>query len=256
MSTVTQPSAPGTSLSAIKLISSALRLIGVIASGETAPADAANDSLEVLNMMIDGWNADRLTIYTIAINDFPFVANKQTYTLGTGGDFNIPRPPEITGASVVLLTNPGQPLERPLRIAINEKEWQDVSLKAVVSTFALIMYDDGAFPLRNLSFWPIPQEVDNFRLYSWQPLAQWSSLATVLTFPPGYYEAIRYNLAVRLAEEFNAPQSPGIVALANSSLAKIKTANIPMNKLKCDEAYVGTSDPGLTNYRSELFNIP
>ncbi len=80
---------------AFDLITSALRLTGVYASDEEPSFGDANQSLTVLNDMIDAWNADRLAIYTTRIDDFPFVNSQQAYTIGTGGDFNIPRPARI-----------------------------------------------------------------------------------------------------------------------------------------------------------------
>lgn len=95
----------------LDLISSSLRLINVLAAGETCPTDMASDALNVLNDMIDSWNTQRLAIYTTRIDDFPLTLNKQVYTLGAGGDFNIARPSQITGASSILLYNPTNPVE-------------------------------------------------------------------------------------------------------------------------------------------------
>ena len=246
---------PGLKQNAMQIIASALRLIHVLAPGESPTTDEAQDSLAVLNQMFDAWNADRLTIYTIAITDFPLTPSKSVYSLGAGGDFDFARPAKITRASIVLLYNAVQPLERPLKIYVNEKEWQEVSIKAIPSTFPLAMYDDGAFPFRNLTFWPIPLENHNFRLYSWGPLNQFPDLTTPYQFPPGYAEAIRYNLSLRLVDEFSGELGPTLVQGAVQSLAKIKIMNTPLTKLACDEAMVGDADPGITNYRSELFNI-
>ena len=76
-------------MTALDLISSALRLINVMASGETTPIDMASDSLMVLNDMIDSWNTERQSIFTTRIDDFPFVLGQQNYTLGTGGDLSL-----------------------------------------------------------------------------------------------------------------------------------------------------------------------
>jgi hypothetical protein len=79
-------------VTALSLITSALRLIGVIASGEAVPIDEANDSLMVLDQMIDAWNADHLAIYTSSSSDYALIAGQQEYTLGPGGDWNSNRP--------------------------------------------------------------------------------------------------------------------------------------------------------------------
>jgi len=63
---------------------------------------------------------------------------------------------------------------------------------------------------------------------------------------------IRYNLAVRLAPEFQSPLRPEVSGLALSSLAKVKAMNAKNETL--------TSDLGVgrlsSKVRNELFGIP
>jgi hypothetical protein len=238
------------------LIASALRLINALASGEVPSAAEANDALLTLNMMLDAWAIDRLTIYNIASQDFALTATQQAYTLGTGGNFNAARPPKISRVSIVILSNPVNPLELDMDYTTSEEEWQDIQLKATSSTYPSLCYDDAAYPLRNLSLWPVPNDsTSKLRIYSWVALSQFADLVTSYNFPPGYAEAIRFNLALRLSPEFGGNMPESVPALAQQALAKIKTANVPVNKLKCDDAVVGGTAAG-ANYRQELFNIP
>src|SRR5229473_6914314 len=115
---------------ATDLISSALRLVNALASGEVPSAAEANDALLILNMMLDAWSIDRLMIFTVAIQDFPLVAGQQVYTMGTGGNFNTSRPPKIERMSIVLLSNPTNPLELSMLYTTSEAEWQAILLKA------------------------------------------------------------------------------------------------------------------------------
>jgi hypothetical protein len=236
---------------ALDLIASSLRLINVMASGETVPIGMANESLAVLNDMIDSWNTDRLAIYTTRIDDFPFVLGKQSYTLGTGGDFNIPRPAQIDAMSSILIYNPDNPVEVPITM-YTVSDWQNqVPVKKVTGNFPLICYDDGGFPLRTLNFWPIPTiQPNNFRLYSWQALPA-QSLAVAVNLPPGYKEAFRYNLAIRLGAEFAAPIPASVAQIAVESLARLKTINAPDLKLRSDLV----PDPSGYNYKADLFGI-
>lgn len=247
---------PGIQFAALDLIKQGLRMIGVLDSGEDPSGDEAGDSLASLNQMLDAWNAEKLAIFTTRIDDFALVANKQTYSLGAGGDFNLARPPRLESASIVLTSDPANPLELPIPIYTTE-EWQErILLKKVQSTFPLMAYDDGAFPLRNLTFWPVPQETNTARLYSWQPLNLFPDLATQFTFPPGYAEAIKYSLAVRLAAEFPGIQmQPALPLLAQQAIARIKTINAVAVTLKCDDG-VTSRQRGQQNYRAELFGIP
>lgn len=218
------------------LIASSLRLIGVLASGETPSGNEIADALVILQQMMDSWQSERLNIFTLNINEFPMVPGQQVYTLGTGGNFNMTRPASIERMSVVWLANPAQPLELPLEM-VTDGGWQAIPIKLISSTLPIKCYDDGAFPLRNLNFWPIPTIVDNVRIYSWAPLTTFD-LTTDITFPPGYLKAIRYALAVDLAPEFGRPVPPEVAAQALLSIAKLKTMNAPLIEAFCDEALV------------------
>jgi hypothetical protein len=236
---------------ALDLISSALRLVNVMAAGEQTPIAMANDSLMVLNDMIDSWNTDRLAIYTTRTDDFPFVLGQQSYTLGTDGNFNIPRPARITGMSTVQLTDPSNPVEIPI-VMYTDDQWQNqLPVKIVTGSIPLICYDDGAFPLRTLNFWPIPTDQPNSaRIYSWVALPA-QTLTTEVSFPPGYRQAFRYELAVLLAAEFAAPVSPTVATIAIESKARVRSINAPELSLRSDLV----QDPSGYNYRADLFNM-
>lgn len=238
---------------AFDIITSALRLVGVLASDEEPSIGDANQGLSVLNDMIDSWNAQRLAIFTTESNDFPFVLGQQSYTLGTGGNFNIPRPARIEAMSAILLNNPANPIEVPITMVSTEFWQTQIPVKVVDSSFPLICYDGGEFPLRVLNFWPIPTtEPNSVRIYSWQALTAPPKLDSVVAFPPGYAEAFRYNLAVRMGAEFAAPASSVVVTLALQSLATVKTMNAPDLELRSDLA----PNPAGWNYKADMFGIP
>jgi len=238
---------------ALQLITKALRLINANAADEPLDVGQANDALDVFNDMVDAWNADRLSIYTTKSQDFDLVLGKQVYTLGPGGDFDAPRPAQIDGMSSILLYNPEVPVEVPI-VMVTVDQWQtQYPVKNVQSSFPTVCYDDGSFPLRSLSMWPIPTEQpgNRIRIYSWQALDQPATLQTSVTFPPAYAEAFKYNLAIRLAPEYQAPLRPEVAAIAADSLAKLKTMNAPELLLTSDLLPA----PDGANYRAYLFGI-
>lgn len=237
--------------SALDLITSSLRLIGVYASGETVRTSDANDSLMVLSQMIDSWNADRASIFTTSSTDFPLVLNKQAYTLGPGGDFDAQRPAQIDSMSAILLTNPANPVEIPIDMYTVDQWQNEVPVKVVNGSFPQGCYDDGGFPLRTLNFWPIPTQANSVRIYAWQAIGAPTSLNSTLSYPMGYAEALRYNLAVRLSAEFGAALPPAVSAIAIDSLARIKSMNAPELTLQSDLV----ASPAGYNYRADMFGI-
>jgi len=238
--------------SAGDIIRRAMLLIEALGTGEVPTAAEAQDALLTLNEMMDAWDADGYLIFTTRIDDFPISSAQQTYTLGAGGDFNIDRPAFIDRASIVIVSNPSQPLEYPIPI-YSTQDWQEkIPIKTVPGNLPLLVYDDGAFPLRNLTFWPSQFDNVNFRLYSWQRLQQFTDLTTLYSFPPGYARAIRWNLALDLAPEFGVEPSALVAANAMKYLGEIRASNPDDAQLRSDLRESTTP----SKIRTELFNIP
>lgn len=239
---------PGLAIAAQNIINSALRLIVALQSGEVPSAAESNDALFVLNQMIDSWNAERLMIFVIQREVFSLVSNQQTYTMGPGGQFNTARPAKIDRISVINFYNPPQPPELPLDY-INQQEWQNIPVKNILSALPQVVWDDQAFPLRNLNYWPIPNQTPlQTAIYDWVALSYFPNLTNQFIFPPGYVEAIRFNLAVRLAAEWRGatPAPPTVVALADESKQRIESINAPIVEIRCD--------PALTTANQSLYN--
>jgi hypothetical protein len=245
-------------LKAIDLISSAARLAGILASGEALQGNESSDCLLILQQMIDEWQTDRLKIFTENINTFPFTLGQQTYTLGTGGNFNMARPAKIHRMGCQILSNPTQPSEVPITL-LDVDGWANVRVKNITGSYPLFCYPDYSFvgnpALMTLYFWVIPGLTSNVVIYSWQPLTTFPDLATTdLIFPPGYAQALRYNLAVLLSPEFDTQLKPEVAAIAAASLAALKDINLPAPILRCDPGLSGT---GTSQYdwRSDTFIV-
>jgi hypothetical protein len=220
------------------LIASSLRLIGVLASGETPSAAEAADGLMILNDMVDLWQTERLMIFTTGRQVFHLTAGVQAYTMGLpGGTFAVPRPTRIEAAGIINLANPAQPLELPMEM-LTLDQWAAIPVKNIASALPLKVYDDGGFPLRVLSYWCIPNLAVDTALYTWSALSQFADLVTDYPFPPGYAKALRYNLAVDLAPEYGRSVTPEVAIQAVASQAIIKSLNTPVADLRCDPALV------------------
>ena len=49
-------------------------------------------------------------------------------------------------------------------------QYGSIMVKNTVSEFPMKFYDNGDYPLRTVSVWPIPVKCFNVRLWLWQPL--------------------------------------------------------------------------------------
>lgn len=251
---VPTPGPPGLTVTSMQIIQTALREIGVLASGETPSAAEGNDALAILNQMVDSWNAQRLLIFTIQRQVFPLVTGQQTYTMGAGGNFNVPRPPKIERMGVIVTNNPIQPLELPLDY-LTSAQWAAIPVKNIQSSLPQQVWDDEQFPLRNLNYWPVPVPTTGpiqTAIYTWTAVSTFNDLgATQFSFPPGYLRALTSNLAIELAPGFGVQNiSESLATKATDSKAVIEIMNAPLVDLRCDPALV-YSEKSLYNWISD-----
>jgi len=217
------------------IIEDSLRLIGVLGTGMTSTDAEAQDALRQLNRMLETWNLESMMSFsTDRHNTLALTASTQTYTIGTGGTFNVTRPIEIEGASIRF--NPSsEDTEIPLGI-LYEEQWHSIPDKDTESTVPSSLYYEPEYPLGKVHLWPIPSvNTHQLILYVRNPLGALAALATTVQFPPGYEEAIVYNLAVRLAPGFGRPPDVFVIDTARTTKAKIKIANARPRYMKMDE---------------------
>lgn len=218
------------------LIFSSLRLIGVLAVGETPSAQEQTDAFNALNILLDSFSADNLMIPAMVVETFTTVAGQQTYSMGPGGNFNTSRPTRIVDVQTVVLgSNPRQTL--PMKM-INIDQFASIFVKSVQSTIPLWMYNDNAFPAVNLSIWPVPQQNSQLDIWSQKDLAQFATVDDLVALAPSGVRMLKYNLAVELAPEYGkTDMDPKITATAIGAINLYKRA-INMNK----PYYMGTDD--------------
>lgn len=81
----------------IDIVSSALRAIGALESGEAPDASSANDAFNMLNDMLAQWSNDRMMIHYVTEVVFPLTPNKYQYTIGAGGQIGAVLTGSISG---------------------------------------------------------------------------------------------------------------------------------------------------------------
>lgn len=203
------------------LIKGSLRLLGVIASGETPTAAEQADALSSLNSMIESWSNDGFLIFEEKREEFTLSISTQDYSIGSGATFDTVRPQTIMNAGA---KESATDVEVPIRV-FNQDEWARIAVKGARSTLPLGIYYNPTYPNGTISVWPIPTLASKLVLYSLKPLTGFPTIDTTVTLPPGYERMLRYNLAVEIAPEYGRPVSPEIAAIASESMALIKRAN-------------------------------
>jgi hypothetical protein len=212
----------------------------VLHEGQGPNLDDIRDSMFVLNSMLEAWSLERLNIFTVQPATYPLVGGQQVYTIGEGAaDFDAPRPIRLERVNRKIFAETGA-YELPVEI-LNMEQWADIGIKSTLSTIPTRCYLDNQYPVANLHFWPVPSVTCEVVLYTWQAIQTgYTDVAVDVVYPPGYSDAIRYNLATRLAPEWGVSLRPDVAELAISTKAAIKRINKPTMYLGCDDALLRT----------------
>jgi len=195
------------------LIESSLRVLGVYAAGETVSNDDLEAGLESLIFMLRHWSAKNIRLYYTK-QDTVTLTGAASYTIGSGGDCDTVKPVSIRGARM-----DGDTV--PMRI-IDEDQYRRLKAAGISGAVEYLWYSPE-YPLGKL--YPLPAGSGTMYLDSLKPLTEPTLITSSIAFPPEYDEAIKYNLAVRLADEYGRMPSAMTLALARDGLEDVETRN-------------------------------
>ena len=225
---------------ALTIITDALLDLGVIAGEETPAASDASGGLRKLNNLLDAWNIDPTLAYGAYENVFNLTPNQGVYTLGAGGDFNIPRPNRFLSAYIRDTSLPvEQRYDQPIEI-FNDQEYADLPYKAWTSTYPFLgIFIDSTFPLQNVYLNPVPNS-SQYQLVLWtEGVLSNLTLDQVISLPPGYKRALTANLTIELAAQYGQPVAQTTAMIASSSKADIRALNQQFNTLSLPRQLTG-----------------
>lgn len=218
-------------------IKSSLRLIGMLAEGETPSSETSADALEAMNLMIDSWSAERLSVYSTQDQVFTWPASTISRTLGPTGDFVGNRPVEVDDATYFKDSSTG--ISYGIKI-INQQQYDGIAVKTVTSTYPQVIWINMDMPNISMYVYPVPTRALEWHFISVTELAQPATLATTLVFPPGYKRAFKYCLACEIAAEFGVEPPPRVQQIAIAAKRVLKRINNPNDIMSLPYAIVGT----------------
>jgi hypothetical protein len=218
-------------------INRALRLIGMLAEGETPSSETSNDCLVALNQMIDSWNTERLSVFSTQDQVFTWPAGFINRTLGPTGDFVGNRPILLDDATYYrdASTNVSYGIKM-----INQQQYDGIAVKTVTSTYPQVLFINMTYPDVDMYIYPKPTRDLEWHFVSVEELTQPATLNTVLAFPPGYLRAFTYALAMEIAPEFGVEPSPQVQRIAMTSKRDLKRINNPDDVMSMPYAIVAT----------------
>ena len=218
-------------------INGALRLLGVLAEGETPSAETSQDALRAMDQMIDSWNTERLAVFSTQDQVFTWPAATLSRTLGPTGDFVGNRPILLDDATY--FKDPSTGVSYGIKM-INQQQYDGIAVKTVSSTFPQVIFTNMTYPDIEMFIYPRPTRDLEWHFISVEELTQPATLVTNLTFPPGYLRAFRYNLACELAPEFGVEPSPQVQRIAMYSKRNLKRINNPDDIMSMPYSIIAT----------------
>jgi len=218
-------------------INRALRLLGVLAEGETPSAATSQDALTALNQMIDSWNTERLSVFNTQDQMYTWPAGQITRTLGPSGDFTGNRPVLLDDATYY--RDPGTNVSFGIKF-INQQQYDGIAVKTVTSTYPQVMWINMEYPNITMTVYPKPTRDLEWHFISIEELSQPATLTTDILFPPGYLRAFTYNLAMEIAPEFGIEPSPQVTRIAMTSKRNLKRINNPDDIMSMPYSLVAT----------------
>lgn len=202
------------------IINRSLRLLKVIAANESGAAADLDTGLLALNDMLDSWGISRNNVFSTVIETFPLVLNQATYTIGVAGNFNTINPISMEESSFVRYQSVDYALKK-----IDEDQYSQIPYKLNGGIPYCFWFNPGV-TTSTISFYPVPQSSQTLELHSIKPFTAFAGLDTNYVLPPGYKEALTFNLAVGIATEFET-EAPKTVILKAMNLKKaMKRQNV------------------------------
>jgi hypothetical protein len=201
-----------------QLITSTIKLLGLVGPGQNPPAYMLVDILEAMNMMLESWSSGPQSLYVVTRDELTMSALQTSYTIGTGGDFAVARPQKIFPSFLTI-----DETDYPLK-TISRDQYDRITIKSEPGIPGKVYYEP-TYPLGTLYFYSAPREAYAFTLISLKPFATYE-LNDDVELPPGYERAIKYNLALEVAPNYGKQVSPLTVQTAGGSFKMLKNANI------------------------------
>lgn len=218
-------------------INAALRLIGMLAEGETPSSETSNDALAALNQMIDSWNTERLSVFNTQDQVFSWQPGLITQTLGPTGDFVGNRPILLDDSTY--FRDPQSGISFGIKF-INQQQYDGIAVKTVTSTYPQVMWINMEYPNITMSVYPKPTKALEWHFISVEELNKPATLETEILFPPGYLRAFKYNLACEIANEFGVEPPANVMRIAMTSKRNLKRINNPDDIMSLPYSIVAT----------------
>ncbi len=221
------------------IINLALKTANVIGVGQTPLAQDTNDCFNQLNMMMAQWQRRRYMVYNLVTVGLQ-ATGALTYSVGTGGDFNITRPVKLESAFFRMNKNTPLPVDYPLEVLRAQEDYNRISIKNL-NAFPQYAYYNTGFPMGELYIWPVPNNQYEIFISVMVQLEAFQTINDQIVLPPEYLDALHWNLARRICVMYGLPITPELTGYAEASMRAIEEVNSQIPLLHMPVALRGKS---------------
>lgn len=208
------------------LITAAARSVNIVQFGEPLSPEVMDVCTYALSTFVDSSSNERNLIYNINEYVFP-LTGATSYTLGLGGDWDVPRPMKIETAYARV--NAGSPQQVDLTMQpLTVLQYAGIAVKNTQTTqYPFAYYDDNAYPLRTITLFPIGASGADMVLWLREPLIDMQLQAilqtgTIITGSGYTATGIYYNVPLGGGSGTGAAAT---VTVANGKIAEVVLTN-------------------------------
>jgi hypothetical protein len=200
------------------LITEAFLDLGLISPGQSITTEEQTDAFLRLNQMLASWSTEHTSVFTEQHGSFNLTAGTDGYTMGPSGTFSTSaRPVKICGVSAA---------SGLFRVPVKLVSWEDFHAlvsndRGVTSILPQALAADNGYPLLSLKVFPMPAAgAGTLDIDYWTPLSKFSTVSDTVDLPPGFEEALHFNLAVRLYPQYSRNNGIDQALLLNAQNSK------------------------------------
>jgi hypothetical protein len=218
----------------LDIINEALGHLGVYTGDPLSAADEQTAFFTLL-ALIDGWGIEPGTILQTNVLQFMTQAGKQSYTIGPAvtNDW-------VTATLPMSFSNIGMMLgllELPI-VPATEDQWAAIGLKSLQSGVIEGCWPNFGSTSHTLNFAPVPNAAIPINLYIPQQVLKPTVATATIGLPPGYQEAMTFELVIKVSSKFRAKIPAWIPAAWEAAKEKIRANNFEAMDIQCDPALV------------------
>lgn len=210
---------------AVDLITLASKDAGVTGVGQSLSATDIADAMDTLGMLIGQLNAQRLMVYRLTDASCTG-SGKTAFTVGPGGDFDMPRPNRIVSAYARMPNATGSlSVDFPLSIIDSREDYNRIALKSFVAPPSYVFYDP-TLTMGTLYVYPGPSAGYQVTISAHQTIEKPLVPADVLTMPDAYWMLLRREMAKAFCLSYQVPVSSDLERATAHARDVVATMNL------------------------------